>query len=165
MSNDLPKVTQQARGRARLEQRLLTLPVHLALALAASSSWLCHFNIHLSTIFQVPISWGKVFKREPSSGTQEKITFIHVNFNHHGDSDHWLWAGVSSGCACRSAAILSLQQGSMSLSFLSKARFSAVPFPKSKWWQRPRMQSQQKRSHWPAKALQRSHAQAPLHYS
>ena len=47
-------------------------------------------------------------------------------------------------------------------SFLSRARFSAVPFPKSKWWQQPGMQSQQKGSRFACKGPTATPHSVPL---
>lgn len=156
-SNDLPKVTQQLGGTVELEASPDPTHVHST----SSFTWICHFNIHLPAAFQVPISEEGV-KLQPSTGTHSlmSVTIVTVELGHR------LWAGTSSGCTRCSIAILSLQQDSVSLSFLSRARFSAVPLPKSKQWQQPRMQCQQKGSHWPAKALCRDPTpSAPPHHA
>lgn len=64
-------------------------------------------------------------KRQSSTRTHSFMSIIITV-----DSGHGLQAGTSLGCAFRSAAILSLQQSLVSLSFLSRACFSATPLPK-----------------------------------
>lgn len=132
-------------------QHLLTQPLYIPWALAASCTRPGHSTIHLSPVFQTPLSWG----------IQHRIILIHISDNNQGWPGYRLWAETSLGCPCCSAAIPSLHQGFMSLSFLGRARCSAVPFPKSKWWQQPGMQSRQKEANLPAKASQRPHTLWP----
>lgn len=67
------------------------------------------------------------------------------------DPGHRLWARIPR-VYLPSAAILT-QQGWVSMSFLSQARFSAVPFPKSKQWQCLKCKVIKRAATLPAKAL------------
>lgn len=75
------------------------------------------------------------------------------------DPGHRLWARIPR-VYLPSAAILP-QQGWVSISFLSQARFSAVPFPKSKWWQCLKCKVSKRAATLPAKALWRPRRDPP----